>query len=412
MNKMKNNKMKNRLSRAWFLLLFVILLSSSVSGLAITPGRTTLDFEAGLHKEIKVRIINNKGQDVDLLLGGRGKLKEYISVRESSISLGAGESKEVTYEVDLPQEMDYGLNKGGLVVIEVPGEGKINEGEGERSYVDAALAVVSQLYVEVPYPGRYAEAELSVKSKGGEATFFIPVESKGQFDLKDVRANVDIYTLEGEEVDSFVSGSIDVPSGERKEIIEEWKTNVTPGKYEARVNLIYGQEAGKTIRMNETFTLGEKGLQLQNIEVNDFTLGEIAKMEMLVRNRWNREAREAYIEAKVYKEGDLMSQFKSASQDIGARSKKVLTAYWDTEGVRKGTYDTELYLKHEEESIKEDIKLEVEENDIKAVGIGYVISEKKGEEDGSLMTILITVVVVLVLVNVAWFIFIRRKLKG
>jgi hypothetical protein len=175
---------------------------------------------------------------------------------------------------------------------------------------------------------------------------------------------------------------------------------------------MYGDENGKTIQIEEVFKVGEQTLQLQAINVDDFSLGGIAKMEMLVENKWGEEIKEAYINTEVYKDGELMSKFKSATQDIPALSKGELISYWDTAGVQKGTYDTEVNIKYGQESIKENIKLDVQENEINVLGLGYVISEQGGGTgDNNLVTILIILVIILVIVNI-YFLFIRKKLLG
>jgi len=66
-----------------------------------------------------------------------------------------------------------------------------------------------------------------------------------------------------------------------------------------------------------------------------------------------------------------------------------------------------------EKSDKQDIKLEVLDNKINVIGLGYVISERTtGFELGDNLVLLLVIgIIILVLINVAWFLFLRRKLK-
>ena len=65
-----------------------------------------------------------------------------------------------------------------------------------------------------------------------------------------------------------------------------------------------------------------------------------------------------------------------------------------------------------EKSSIQSIQLEVSNNKITAIGLGFVISETESSSggDSNLVTILIAVIVVLILVNLLWFLVLRRKL--
>jgi hypothetical protein len=106
-----------------------------------------------------------------------------------------------------------------------------------------------------------------------------------------------------------------------------------------------------------------------------------------------------------------MADFKSANYDIPALSKEVMVSYWDTAGVRVGTYDTKVFLKYGAKSIPSDLQLKVEQNRIEVIGLGYVISEEAGG-DNTLMFVIVVGIIVLILVNVLWFFLLRKRLKG
>ena len=177
---------------------------------------------------------------------------------------------------------------------------------------------------------------LAVRSGGfgSGVTFVFPVVSAGEFDLTSVKANVDIYNKLNEKVASFNTNEISVPSGQKKELVHYWKAAVPIGEYRAAASLIYDEG---TLNFEEIFSVGSQELELQDIIVEDFSLGEIAKLEMLVENKWSEPISDAYIETKIMNDrGDLVSNIKSASYEVDALSKQVFISYWDTAGVREG----------------------------------------------------------------------------
>jgi hypothetical protein len=389
------------------ILLIGILLIANVSALGITPARTTIDFEPGLKRSISFSVINSEKRDIDIVIAVQGELKNNVLVHANSFSMSSSEeSRQVNYDLTLPATMNPGLHTAEIVVLQLPDEIGTSE-----AFIGAALAVVNQVYVYVPYPGKYAEASMNIINANQEEdiTFIIPVYSRGEFDLVSVKANIDIYNKAGEKVDSFNTNEIDVPSGDRREIVHRWKADVPVGTYRAVATLIYD---GETTQLEGSFNVGNQDLELQQVEVNDFSLGDIAKIEMLVENKWSEPIQGAYAQTNIYNDrGELMADFKSADYDVPALSKRVLISYWDTAGVRTGTYDTNVFLKYADKTTQTDLKLKVEQNRIEIIGLGYVISEDSEGDSNTLIIVLVIGVVVLILVNVLWFFLLRKKLK-
>ena len=137
---------------------------------------------------------------------------------------------------------------------------------------------------------------------------------------------------------------------------------------------------------------------------------------MLVNNEWSESIVGAYAQMFVYNDkGEVMADFKSATYDIAPLTKVLMVAFWDTDGVKTGTYDASVFLKYGEQSSQQDLKLEVSESNINVIGLGYVISERGGNSEGlfsnSLMVVLVVVIGLLVLINIVWFLVLRKKLK-
>ncbi len=395
--------------RNFLILLVGVFLISNVLALGITPGRTTVDFEKNLKKSVGFSILNAGGGDIKVVFSAQGDLAEYISlpVKEASI-LGTEKSKAFSYELNLPATLEPGLHTGEVFALQLPGDST-----SEGSQLLATLAVVTQVHLYVPYPGKYANAKMYVYSAnvGEDVKFVIPVVSAGEFDLSSVRANVDIYNKLGTKISSFSTNEVSVKSGTKKELVYDWTADVEIGEYFAKAAIVYDDG---TINLEEKFSIGNKELELQEVSVGGFTLGEIAKLEMLVENKWSEAISGAHIETLIKDaEGDIVSSFESAAQNIGALVKESFVSYWDTAGVLEGDYDAEVSIKYGDKVSKKNLKFEVSENDLVVVGLGYVISAE-GESEGTdtIVIVLVVVIVLMVLINLLWFLFLRKKLKS
>jgi len=393
--------------RKLLFLWIVVLMISSVYALGVTPGRTTLDFKPGLQKKVHFEIINSGGTDMKLALSVEGELADYIHLETRNITLSSSEhSKMMSYDITLPDNLKPGLRTGRVIITELPK--KLSGGE---SYVSATLSVAVQLYVNVPYPGKYASSEMIVynAAQGKDATFVFPVVSKGEFDLTSVRANVDIYNSLGSRVDSFNTPTISVPSGKKKEIVYKWKADVPIGNYRAVASVIYD---GGVINLEKTFAVGNKELELQEIRVNSFTLGQIVKLEMLVENKWSEPIKKAYISTKIKNaEGNVVSKFESPSYDISPLAKQVFVSYWDTSGVMVGDYQAEVSVNYGEKTSKKNLEFKVSKDSLNIVGLGYVISPGEGGGTEDVVVVLGVAVAILVLINLLWFLLFRKKMK-
>ncbi|NCO11629.1 hypothetical protein CO038_03860 [Candidatus Pacearchaeota archaeon CG_4_9_14_0_2_um_filter_39_13] len=385
----------------------LILLASNVLAIGITPGRSTFDFERNAIKEVEFTVVNSESRDMNLIVLVQGELNESISVSEVSFKMASTEKeKKLRYILAMPPNLKPGLHAAEVVVIQLP-----EKSEASDAFIGAAVGVATQIHVYVPFPGKYAQAQMNVISNPGKVNFVIPVHNRGDLDLARVRATIDIYSPVNEKIATIQSSEISLLSGERREVAGVWETSSAPGTYRAVATLIYDEE---TLTIEQQFNVGEEVLKLEQVEVNDFNLGGIAKFEMLVENKWSQQVT-AYAQMLVYnKDGEVMADFKSAGYEILPLQKTLMVAFWDTAGVREGTYDASVFLRYGEKSDQQDLKLEVSERNIRVIGVGYVISAESDGEGifgNTLVLVLIVAVVLLILINITWFLVLRKRLK-
>src|SRR3989338_2920982 len=88
---------KNRLSRDRMFLLIgimfiIIVLTENVLALGITPGRTTINFEPGLKKEVQFSVLNAENKEMEVVFFVQGELNESIKLHKAKEKFKAEES--------------------------------------------------------------------------------------------------------------------------------------------------------------------------------------------------------------------------------------------------------------------------------------------------------------------------------
>jgi len=394
--------MKERLFR--FLLIGILLLSviATASGLGITPGRKIIDLSPGQEKELSFKIINSEDRALNLRVIVNGDLNNSFSFDQKEISINPKEEKDINYKINMPSELTPGNHIQEIMVVEVP-----DSGAGKA--IGAIVGVITQVYLMVPYPGKYAEVELKIESAEAEqeVSFFMPITNLGQEDIKEASAGIEVYNSKGEKIAVVSTDNSYIKTGEKKEIVGNWKADVTPGVYTAKATVNYD---GETINLEKEFNIGEKVLELVDVNVKSFSLGGIAKFEMSVQNKWGEELKNVYSETSVYDGDKLLIDFKSPTYDIPALSNNTFFSYWDTEGLEKGTYNASVYLRYGEKFSKKNVQFKVSSDKIETIGLGYVIYGGNTSSGDSKVKLLVIIIIVLVILNLLWFVIFRRKM--
>lgn len=403
MNRIQNKSMNIMLIilLAGLIMLFVSILPSA-SGLGITPGRTVINYELDLEKEIPFSVLNSEHKKMDVIFFVQGELNESLTLFDNSAEfLPSEESRGFRYKVKLPPDLEPGLHTAEVVALEVP------QASGEGTFIGATVAVASQLHVYVPYPGKYVDFDMNVldAEQNSTATLIVPAVSRGKLGIGEVRAVIDIYTALNEKVATLETDFASLEPGARTELSAKWFVDVNSGNYFAKITVFYD---GESRSMEKEFAVGTNILSIESILVNEFSLGQIAKLQILVENKWNSELKDVFANLLVYNpDNQIMADIKSSSENIPALSRKELIAYWDTVGVEEGEYDGKLMVKYGKKSSDKNLLLKISANSLDITGVGYAI--RGGQGGGiNLATILLILVIILLIVNLAWFVFFRR----
>lgn len=388
-------------------LIVITLFSNLVLALGVAPAKVGINFEANLEKEIILRIFNEQNKDFKAVVYARGELAEYLNVDNTLISVKADQSEvEFKFKINLPDKFDKpGVHEAEIVIMEFEDEFATNE---ENVAVTALAAVVSKLQVRVPYPGKYAESRVHIESAmiGENVVFIIPIFNFGKENIENARARVEIFGPTYEKLGEFYTNDISINARGEGKVRGSWKADVNAGIYHAVVTIEYD---GKKERIETNFEVGNKYVNIKEVNVADFNLGEVAKFDIVIENMWNQLLKDVYGELIVLdKEGTEYTRFKTATIDLEPYGSGLLEAYWSTKNIPIGQYDLDLTIFYEGKESHKLIEANVNIDSIKTDSfiVGQVIS---GKEKIGRDTLLLFVVFMLIIINISWFIYLKKR---
>ena len=149
-------------------------------------------------------------------------------------------------------------------------------------------------------------------------------------------------------------------------------------------------------------------MNLISVEVNDFTLGQVAKFEILLENLWNTPINNFFIEMNVFDDNNnIKTTYTTPLNSIDSLAKKKLYSYWDTKNIDIGQYLANIKIHYNGNSIEENYYLSVSQDKISTSLTGKVINTSN-ETQGNLTATLIIIVLINIVVTV-FFYFKKNK---
>jgi hypothetical protein len=398
---------RSRLAILFAMIMVFMLSAGSVHAIGVTPGRSTIDFEPGAEVRKTITINNNEHKSFNAYVYAEGELSEYFTFdNEILVFRESDNSRQVTYTLKLPEELvPPGDHWGRIVIMELP-ETETGTSSGDTKIL-ATVAVVHQVRIKVPYPGTFLQLDMTVQEAvpGEDVKFFVKVFNLGTEDVSEVTASIDILGPTNQVIDTIETDSISLKSMQKGELVGVWEADVNPGLYHATAIVRYDGEAG---RVDKTFYVGNMIVDILDISVKDFTLGSVAKFDIYTESKWNQEIENVYAHMIIWDEfGNEVADFKSASLDMQPFEKAHLYAYWDTEGIREGEYTARLSIHYAGRTTEREIRTSVGLN---SINIDFAGAGAVTHEEGILEQYpIIILVVVLIAINLGWFIYFRKR---
>lgn len=363
----------------------LIVLIRNCLAIGVGPAFNNIDFQPDINKNYSFKVYNTDNKEFGAIITVDGSLSSYIDLKQDYIDVDANESfKVINYELKLPEKLEPGSYTSKIRVTEVP------KGTKGASVITAALGVNHQINLNVPAKGKYLAADFYIQNKN----LIITINNIGEQDIILIKPHIEVY----EDLDQMFKTDIaafSLRKGEQRTTTQSL-ASIEPGVYKIRVYIVY-DELEKTIE--KELAIGEISVEIRTISIQEFKLGEIAKIDVEMQNKWNKELKDLYIELSVTKNNVKYGSYKSESFDIDSRSSKTISTYWDTRDKELGNYDASFVLYYNGKTTQKSYTLTLAEKTIET-------KEKKPEW----LTPLVIIIIILVILNILIFlIYFKRK---
>jgi len=350
-------------------IIYFIVLSFLCSGVfaisGVSPAVYEVGFEPGYSEEFVFSFVIGEGS-ADLYI--EGDLAEFVSLNKKSVS----GREEVLVNLDLP------------LVVDSPGVDYIKVGARNDN-----INVGGFIKINVPYPERYVEVGLNAPNVnvGEDILFNLELFGLGNESVV-VSPRIEIYKDE-EKIEVISVEDVEVSSGEKviKDISLETEA-YSAGNYLA---IGFADYDDKSVRAGNPFRLGEFSVGLVDY-TKYFRENKIDRFEILVESLWDDDMSDVYAEVNFpnFPKGN----FVTSSESLGAWGDQILSGFLDVSEIEDNIFDAEIILYYGDESVSEIVELEI----IKGFDWGFY---------------LIILIIILILVFLAWriFVFIKRFKK-
>lgn len=384
--------MAKHLKNFSFIVFFVLIFSlflGNVYPIGIGPGRVILDFKPNLKETFTYQVFNNENKNMDVEMYVKGDLEDYVTLSTTSSTFSPGESKTFTYEINLPSELEkpgtYDTRIGALEVLSTTG--------GQGATVGARAGVELQLWIRVPYPGKYMEISLEAPdAKVGEPVqFTITLSNLGKEDIS-AKASIELYDSNNLKFATLSIGEIYVETAATKELYKEWETgNIKPGTYHAVATVTYN---GKSAKDEKDFRIGDLLIKIIDVYADNILQGTIGKINIEIESSWNEDISDVYAEIKVAGE-----TIKSETINIGPWERRIINAYWDTKASDIRDYDASAIVHYSGKTISKEFTLHV----VDAEGL------RSGLASAAITTTLPWIALIIVLASLLLYVYKRKK---
>lgn len=368
---------------------------SYASALGIAPAKTIIEFTPSLTKEGILHIESDASR---VTLKTDGEIGQYIVLDKELAEIKNGEAW-VKYKLTLPTELPPGDREGGIIISE------LLEDTSKENIVYFVPAVRHKFIVRSPYPGKYITGRIFVTNSNTEepAAFTLALANWGTEKIESTKATLTIKGPTNEEITVLKTEEISLDPGKEGKLMGSW-TAENPGTYFVEAIVEYD---GKTFQLSQPFNVGNLEIEIENIQVNNFKIGQIAKLDIYLRNKWNQQLK---TEGKVdiFKDARLISSFNTVPVEVGALQSGMMEAYWNTEGIEIGEYDISVKASYAGKTSEKTFSSIVSIDQItmrdmasaKVVGTGL-----KGN------SLLIMLIIFLIIGNIILFFYVRKRLN-
>jgi len=310
----------------------MIILTTNVYAIGISPAKATFEFEPGMVRNIPFKVFNVGDHTLNAKVYLRGDLKEYFDFEPVNITLEPEEEIEFNITLSLPLnvDLDPGDRRTDIVAEEF-----VEDDSG----VGAVAAVGLLVIVRVPYEGQYVDVKLTASNTeiGEGVPFLVRLESLGLETVGKVDGVLSVTDKDKKTVGTLTFTESEIIPKEIRELDLVWNSGDNKaGIYEANLVINY---AGKEREAGTQFRLGDLKIEILGLDQYSLIKDRINKIQIITQSLWNDEIKDAYAVMEI---GGKST--KSETFDYARWGQGNITIYFDTHDLSLGDYKAEVTL--------------------------------------------------------------------
>ncbi|MDP4012268.1 MAG: CARDB domain-containing protein [Candidatus Nanoarchaeia archaeon] len=388
------------MKKSLIFLLISLILIPTVQSIGITPSKVTMNFEPEYRGTLIFYGMNNRDHEIIMQPFIGGELEKYMKIENPEpVKVSPKGFAEFKVSVSLPSALTTpGIVKTYFGVSEIPIE---DLGSG---VIAAYTSVEAIIEIKVPYPGKYAEADLIVEDVGlGEyANFKINIANLGEQAISNAQGTI-VIEESNTLVKELKTDSISLASKESSTIPIKIKTSdMEGGEYGVTAIIDYD---GLKATDKEIWRVGYLFVNLTNY-TKEFVVDKINRWDIYVQSRWNQPIESFYAEAKLIQDGNEIDiSAKTPTISLGSWESTRLVAYWDTSGLALGNYDAKINFYYKDEVSENQVKIKITKPrnkfDLRIPLLQNISSQM----------LLLIIIAIIVILDLIWLIWISKKKK-
>jgi len=328
------------MKRIFFLMIFLILASNVYAYSGISPAKININFEPNTESIIQFKLFGY--EEIDTQIGCPDIL--VLDKIEPS------KDYQIVYlKLSFQNKME---NPGKNVCSIKFFEKTLNS---NPNGIATATAVGGMILINVPYPGLYAELDLTSHNinKDDPLNFHMVVTNKGERKLENIKVDIKIFDSENVLVKTLSTDKVSIPQFEFRETDLIWDSNgFESGVYKAIAELDYG---GEELAIDEeSFIIGTIYVGFVNATKQGIPF-QINPFNIIIDSWWGNPINNVFAEVYLQnKSGDNIEFFKTISLDLKPWETTTLTGFLDALNISEGEYNAKIIIKYENnETIKD-----------------------------------------------------------
>ena len=373
------------------LVLYVMLLISfSVQAIGISPGVIKLDYKAGEEIDLNLFVLNKGSEDTSITLYVKqdDSLASSITLPSDTLLYVPAEGrKEFTIKVRFPDSAIPGSHHIYLGAL---------ENKGSAGMISTRTAIESLVIIEVPYPGKYLEAELYAPPSNTEQPVdaTLKVIHKGSDPILSLVSSISLQDTSSIVGTVNAAPELNINPGEERIISYSIPTTAPTGDYTLTSFLDYD---GNLLNISIPVKRGVFSVQILEF-TSKFQLGKINRFNIKVENQWNQKIEKINAEIHVFNnQGETIARLTTPESSVNPFGSTTLETFWDIDALLpEGQYTTDITIHYDGNTQTKRVALFVEKE-----------PGKKKVALPMILIIILAIAVIITLINI--IILIKKK---